>query len=45
VTAGNAAAITDASGRAALELPPGTHRVRAAKPGLVPSFIERVVVR
>lgn len=44
VLAGPAKAITDAAGLAQLQLPPGRYTVRAAKPGLVRSFGERVVV-
>ena len=45
VAAGAVRATTDAAGRATLTLPPGTHRVRATKRGLVASFHERVTVR
>jgi len=44
VSAGGAEAVTDATGRATLELASGTYRVRAEKNGLVPSFRERVNV-
>ncbi len=44
VRIGGAEAVTDAAGRATLELAPGTYRVRAQKRGLVPSFREGVTV-
>jgi hypothetical protein len=44
VSAGAAEAVTDAAGRATLEVAPGTYRVRAEKTGSVPSFRERVIV-
>ena len=44
VSAGGAAAVTDASGIAQLRLASGRYTVRAAKPGLVRSFGERLIV-
>jgi hypothetical protein len=44
VSAGAAAAVTDGSGTAQLRLAGGRYTVRAAKPGLVRSFGERLVV-
>lgn len=44
VSAGGAAALTDGSGIAQLRLARGRYTVRAAKPGLVRSFGERLVV-
>jgi hypothetical protein len=44
VSAGGAVALTDGSGTAQLRLTRGRYTVRAAKPGLVPSFGERLVV-
>ena len=38
-------ALTDATGAAVLQLPPGTYLLRARKRGLVPSFGVRVTVR
>lgn len=45
VRSGDAAAETDAAGRATLSLPPGTHRLHAQKRGAIRSFTERVEVR
>ena len=45
VTAGAATALTDAAGVTQLRLASGRYLVRAAKPGLVRSFGERLVVR
>ncbi|MDQ4049651.1 MAG: carboxypeptidase-like regulatory domain-containing protein, partial [Actinomycetota bacterium] len=45
VSAGGVAALTDDSGIAQLRLPSGRYTVRAAKPGLVRSFGERLDVR
>ena len=44
VSGGGRSGTTDAAGTAQLQLPPGRYTVRAAKPGLVRSFGERVVV-
>ena len=44
VSAGGAAAVTDGSGNTHLRLARGRYTVRAAKPGLVRSFGERLVV-
>ena len=45
VSAGGVAAVTDGSGIAELRLAAGRYTVRAAKPGLVRSFGERLLVR
>lgn len=45
VSAGGTAAVTDGAGVAQLRLGGGRYTVRAAKPGLVRSFGERLVVR
>ena len=45
VSAGTTSATTDAAGVARLTLPPGRHRVKATKPGLIRTFTERVIVR
>lgn len=45
VSAGGARAVTDATGRARLDLAAGVYTLRAFKDGLVPAFRERVIVR
>jgi len=44
VRGGGASATTGSDGRATLTLPPGTHRLRARRAGLVASFAQRVTV-
>ena len=45
VFARGASAVTDQRGAALITRPPGSYVLRATKPGLVPSFGERVTVR